>query len=285
LTGQTIEKTRDVGRPVGTARRLVRLDDVEFTHAPFPMAVARPAFDDDVYDDLSATFPPIDLFVHRPELGHKYSLSDLNNPAAYRRFLRANPVWREFLTEIKGDEFVDRWLRLLADAQIDLGLLDEPHVGRVQHVRNSLGRFRRGQIARQELRRRLRNRPRRTELSTRFEFSMLPADGGHIKPHTDAPQKLITLVFSMSRPDEWDPAWGGGTNMDVPREARHTYNHVNNYLDFGEVRPIKTFPFDPNQCVAFVKTFNSLHSVPPMTGPEGSMRRTLTLNIERAGVV
>ena len=30
---------------------------------------------------------------------------------------------------------------------------------------------------------------------------MLPANGGNIKPHTDAPQKLITLVFSIVGPD------------------------------------------------------------------------------------
>ena len=37
----------------------------------------------------------------------------------------------------------------------------------------------------------------------------------------------------------------------------------------------------PNQCVIFVKTFNSWHAVYPMTG-HGSqaLRKTLTINIE-----
>ena len=52
-----------------------------------------------------------------------------------------------------------------------------------------------------------------------------------------------------------------------------------------EVEKLRTFAFLPNQCVIFVKTFNSLHGVPPMTGPPGVMRRTLTINIERAGIV
>ena len=44
---------------------------------------------------------------------------------------------------------------------------------------------------------------------------------------------------------------------------------------------IDTFEFTPNQGVIFVKTFNSWHSVRPMTG-KGSklMRKTLTINIE-----
>ena len=44
---------------------------------------------------------------------------------------------------------------------------------------------------------------------------------------------------------------------------------------------IDVFEFEPNQCVVFVKTFNSWHCVRPMQG-NGSqaMRRTLTINIE-----
>ena len=49
------------------------------------------------------------------------------------------------------------------------------------------------------------------------------------------------------------------------------------WLEFSDGLNIITL----NQCVVFVKTFNSLHSVPPMRG-KGSkaMRRTLTINIE-----
>ena len=38
---------------------------------------------------------------------------------------------------------------------------------------------------------------------------------------------------------------------------------------------------EPNQAVLFVKTFNSLHCVRPMTGPAEAMRRTLTVNLRR----
>jgi hypothetical protein len=264
---------------------LVKTDSIEFTYAPFPMAVVRPVFDEDVYEELSSSFPSVDKFKYRPELGRKYSLSEVNNPEEYHDFLRSHELWRRLFEEIKSDAFVERWLRLLADNGIDLGILDGPEVDRTQHLRNSFGRLRRGQITLDEFRRRMRNRPRRPELSTRFEFSMLPADGGHIPPHTDAPQKVITLVFSMCRPGEWDPAWGGGTNMDRPRDERLTYNQMNRSLEFEDVEPFKTFEFEPNQVALFIKTFNSLHSVPPMTGPEGRMRRTLTLNIELAGYV
>jgi hypothetical protein len=44
---------------------------------------------------------------------------------------------------------------------------------------------------------------------------------------------------------------------------------------------LETYPFQPNQAVMFVKTFNSWHSVRPMTGTGSkAMRKTLTINIE-----
>ena len=44
---------------------------------------------------------------------------------------------------------------------------------------------------------------------------------------------------------------------------------------------IDTYEFSPNQAVMFIKTFNSWHSVRPMTGKgTDAMRRTLTINIE-----
>jgi hypothetical protein len=46
---------------------------------------------------------------------------------------------------------------------------------------------------------------------------------------------------------------------------------------------LDTFEFTPNQVVVFVKTFNSWHSVRPMTGAGSPlMRKTLTINIEAA---
>jgi hypothetical protein len=44
---------------------------------------------------------------------------------------------------------------------------------------------------------------------------------------------------------------------------------------------LHTYPFQPNQVIVFVKTFNSWHSVRPMTGTGSKhLRKTLTINIE-----
>jgi hypothetical protein len=110
---------------------------------------------------------------------------------------------------------------------------------------------------------------------------MLPADGGSVIPHTDVPKKLVTLVVSMVEEGEWDPRWGGGTEVDRTTDFRYAYNWLNRPVPFERVEALHTYEFAPNQCVVFVKTFNSLHCVRPMRGAGSSaMRRTLTINIE-----
>ena len=124
---------------------------------------------------------------------------------------------------------------------------------------------------------------RATALKTRFEFSMLPVDGGHIKPHTDSPGKLITLVVSFCDHGEWQSSFGGGTSVLRAVDPRQSFNHMNRQLEFADTETLYTFPFQPNQCVIFVKTFNSLHAVSPMEGRSSkAMRKTLTINIEIA---
>ena len=110
---------------------------------------------------------------------------------------------------------------------------------------------------------------------------MLPADGGHVLPHTDSPGKIITIVVSMARPGEWDPSFGGGTDINRARDAKLKFNYVNRQAGFEDMEVLHTFEFRPNQAVVFIKTYNSWHSVRPMT-VKGSplMRRTLTIVVE-----
>jgi hypothetical protein len=195
--------------------------------------------------------------------GDKWSLSEINNPEKYHDFLRTNSDWKELYEEVKSKKFIDQVLDTLIKSKINLGL--------VSGVRDDFWR---------RLKKLFQARKANDELTARFEFSMMSANGGYIYPHTDSPQKLITLVLSMSRPGEWDESWGGGTDMMRPLDASDNFNFMNRYLGFNEVDVIQTMAYEPNQCVIFIKTFNSLHAVRPMSGPRDVMRRTLTINIE-----
>jgi len=180
----------------------------------------------------------------------------------------STPIWRELHRWIKSDDFLRGVMEALRARHIDLGYKKLPTTARrlAKLARNlTRGRLDAGQ----------------PPLSARFEFSMLPAEGGHVIPHTDSPGKIVTLVVSMVGEGEWDPAFGGGTDVNRPKDARLCYNELNRQAAFDDVEVLDTYEFTPNQAVVFVKTFNSWHSVRPMTGNgSAAMRKTLTINIE-----
>jgi hypothetical protein len=248
---------------------LFSYDHLRFRYEPFPIGIAKPAIAEDFYRELAANYPPRELFAYLPKVGHKYSLSEKSNREAYSRFIQSHALWRELHAWIKSDAFIPAVMRVLKAHHIDLGHKDLSGAKRALKTVKNLARG--------------RPRPLPPRLNTRFEFSMLPADGGYIMPHTDSPSKIVTLIVSMAGPDEWNPAFGGGTDVNRPKDVRLAFNRMNAQAEFDDMEVLDTFAFTPNQVVVFVKTFNSWHSVRPMSGTGSPlMRKTLTINIEAA---
>jgi hypothetical protein len=241
-------------------------DNLTFRYEPYPIGLAKPLMEPGVYREFLENYPPIERFKYIEKLGHKYSLSEHFTPDAFGKFLRENPLWNDFNRWIKSRDFARGVLGALAERSLDLGL--DPDMTAVR-----------------QWRRRMTHSGRLTcnaaRLVSRFEFSMLPAAGGHILPHTDSPSKVITLVVSMVDEGEWEPSFGGGTDVNQARDIKRNFNQTNEQGRFEDMDVIDTFEFTPNQAVIFIRTFNSWHSVRPMTGQGTSaMRKTLTINIE-----
>lgn len=246
---------------------MLSFKNVRFLYDPYPIGVARDIFEEQFYRALVASFPPVELFSFMPLLGNKYSLSEVNNRDAYENYIRTSPAWLEFHKWIKREEFPGEIISMLREHKIDLDVPSQtngPGASRLRrlalgHVRSSV-----------------------PTLNARFEFSMLPASSGFILPHTDSPQKIITLVVGILPEGEWDPSFGGATEVLKPKDITNNYNFKNRYLEFDEVETLAAFDYRPNNCIIFIKTFNSLHAVRPMTATvQNLMRKTLTINIER----
>ena len=243
-------------------------DHLRFRYEPFPIGIARPAIAPSLYEELVASYPPLDLFAYHPKVGHKYTLSEKSNADKYHDVLRTRPVWGELHRWIKSDAFIVNIMDTLRAHQIDLGYHGEPPLA--QRLRRASRRLVRG---------RFDLMPQR--LRSRFEFSMLPAEGGSVIPHCDSPGKIVTLIVSIVREGEWDASFGGGTDVNRHRDPLQSFNELNRRAEFDEMEILDTYDFLPNQIVMFIKTFNSWHSVRPMTGSGSkAMRRTLTINIE-----
>ena len=205
-------------------------ENAQFDYEPYPICYIPNVLDASLYKALQETYPSVELFKFKQMLGDKYSLAEKNNKQFYFDFLKKNEAWREFYHCIKTKKFIQDTFGFLREHNIDLG------VRRFVYTKN-MGRKRKGPIWR------IANK---TMLRSRFEFSIMRANGGHILPHTDDPRKLATLVLSFIKKDEWNDAWGGGTDVVLPKDRTLTYNQMNGQLPFDKVERIKTFPFNEN---------------------------------------
>ena len=234
-------------------------------YEPYPIIYFNELIEPEIYRKLLANWPDTELFVEKPGLGSKYSLSERNNKSDYLKFIKNTPCWKNFYNFIKSPDFIESTLLFLKQKNIDLYLPNYKTVSK-SHKRSSSILSRLNRVI---------------ELNARFEFSMMDAHLGNILPHTDDPNKIITIVISMIKQDEWDPSWGGGTQICSPKDKSLLYNFKNKYLNFHDVDIIDEFPFVPNQGICFIKTHNSWHQVAPLRGPmNGPLRKTITLNIE-----
>jgi hypothetical protein len=246
-------------------------DHLRFRYEPFPIGLARPLMDQGLYEALLDNYPPVELFNSHMEYGKddiKYALTEKLNPERYYKFVKSNPIWRDFHAWVTRGNFLREALETLKQHNIDI---DHEYQSRAQRIRGRLKDLRKGRLCAHQ-----------APLMARFEFSALPANGGMVVPHTDARRKLVTFVVSMVREGEWDPRFGGGLDMNRPRDPRLNYNQINYHAGFDQMEVVDTFEFMPNQAVIFIKTFNSWHSVRPMTGGHSAaFRKTLTINIMR----
>ena len=244
---------------------MFNFQNAQFEYEPYPVCFIPEILEPSVNQELAETYPARDLFHFSRNIGVKYSLSEINNKKIYEDFLGKNSRWLEFYKAVKCRDFVEQIAGFLKSHHIDLKLdgfkyTPSPRCRR----RGPISRVLNTQVIR-----------------SRFEFSAMPAKGGGIRPHTDAPTKLVTLVMAFMKEGEWNEStWGGGTSVIVPKDRSRVYNFHNRFMEFEETEVLKTYPFTPNQCLLFIKTYNSWHSVQPMTGPETVLRKTLTINIE-----
>lgn len=114
---------------------------------------------------------------------------------------------------------------------------------------------------------------------TNLEFSYLPANGGHILPHTDTPKKLITIVIYF--PFDWNKEWGGEfcAHSHLNKKIEDFTNLSMGNIQYKDLNDIYCPEFIDNRGVIMQRSNKSIHSVKKIKGPEGIFRTSLTINI------
>ena len=99
--------------------------------------------------------------------------------------------------------------------------------------------------------------------------------GYGIGPHTDAANKIVTLLFYLPAGREHEHL---GTSIYQPRDPSAHFKS-NKHYKYEEFRRIYTAPFRPNTLFAFARSDRSFHGVEPIDTP-GIVRDLLILNIK-----
>lgn len=213
---------------------MLSLKKLTVRHEPFPMGVAADVFEPTVYQQLVDNFPPL-LLANRcgtDKHGLKFSIAEEFEPKRYFGFLRAVPIWQKFYDYTQSDEFFTHVFDTMDRAQVAI-----PGGG----------------------------------YCSRFEFSFVPADGGIVTPHRDAPPKVIAFVIPFT-PD-WQSEWGGTTDMLETDKDAKDYG-----VAYDDCRPVLQVPFVSNTANFLKRTDKSWHGV-KCHGPAGKFRKSITLNV------
>ena len=263
---------------------MLNFKNTRFRHDPYPIGFAQDVLPQSLYETLISVFPKTELLRQAANMGeNKFLLTEFDG-AGYFSIIDSHPAWREFYDHVKSRSFIEHMLKFLVDSGIDQGLRGIP-IAASNHYDNAAS-----QLAAKVDRKLKRLMPGGDSgvaghLTSRFEFSALKGDGGSHIPHTDAPRKVISLVLSMMKEGEWNQAWGGGTAVCKPKDMSKNFNYMNRYMPFEEVDVLESFPFVPNGCVIFVKTFNSWHTVMPYKADPRVVRKSVVINIDYSHAV
>lgn len=243
---------------------------LSFTYEPFPIGFGHGVFSSEFYARMVKDYPPVELHVPAGKTGKEFVLDAEFAPRTFRDFVSTHSVWREFRDYFTSKLFIKDTLQFLQRRDIDLGLVTSSELNWKGKIEAVLSQIMRGHLPKG-----------RTQLSSRFAFWSESVDGACIMPHTDAVSKIITLCLPVVKEGSWNQAWGGATEMMRMKDPTKSFNVINKRVDFDAAETIASYPFDSNQCLLFIKTFNSLHCVKPMRGNDRSiLRKMLVVNIE-----
>ena len=106
---------------------------------------------------------------------------------------------------------------------------------------------------------------------------IMDAENYHIGPHTDAPWKIVSLLFYLPSDESLKDL---GTSIYLPNETGRRCKGGPHYK-FEEFTEIFRAPFVPNSCLGFWKTDDSWHGVAPIT--RACRRDVLLFNLYAVG--
>lgn len=266
--------------PTLDALRLAR-PDARVTTKPFFVLEIDNYLPAELYARLLATYP------NPSEGGHTHSMKNYlkSGSEAFAAFLAGQPEWARLIQFMNSDAF----LAHVFEYALPMMRTARGISANRRWVRNGKP-VDGGPSVGTSLASRLTDPLRTVEIETGFELSAM--ENGHcITAHSDAPNKLVSILLYFPFPD-WQPEWGGGTQFFRPKsevaERRWCNPDVNHIKNFGaaglkqfaeDMECFRSTPFAPNYLTMFCKSNHTFHAVDTIACPTNRRRNTLVLNV------
>lgn len=115
-------------------------------------------------------------------------------------------------------------------------------------------------------------------LELRFHWHFAPT-GCSVSPHCDAARKLGSHIFYFNTEKDWNPAWGGATEI-LDDGGRFSRRSAPRFEDFEVAAVARSLG---NHSLLFSRRGDSWHGVRELSCPEGRLRRVFIVVINRNG--
>lgn len=257
---------------------MINFNNSKFFSKPFVHCVFEEIFLEKDYNSLVENFPSLDQMekMYDPKGENKFNkfqLSSRNHSKKFNKVMMKNKFYKKVTDYLLSDFFLENLVNNLKKQNIEFGVTFRKNSYKRKFF-DVIKNFLPGFIL----------KPKEV-LNVVVEFSAIPSNQGYLKPHSDGPAKLASIVIPI-RDEKWKDEYNGGTNLLEPRDEKRVFNVKNNTLEFEETKIIKVIDFKKNQMLIFPKTFNSLHSVGPLKGLDKNYyRKSLTLNLEKKIII
>jgi len=222
----------------------------------------------DQYKKLCDSFPGEEWFEDIIE-GNKKRINSRRSRAIFEKFCATHPEWQQLFDQLNAKPFVESLYQLLKEP---LRTIRGPIGGRAWRLDSGADNDAEQGPDALSAADRLKRRA-----VMNFEFSRLET-GSNVPPHTDAPEKLATLILYFATP-EWREEWGGGTLFYVPKDKALMRNWHNRRVPFDEATPVLNNEFVPNRLFIFTKSEDSLHGLPDISCPPDIARNSVNINL------
>lgn len=221
---------------------MLNFEHIQFLSDPYPIGFAAPVMDDAVYHEMANSFPSLDRckVVNSSLRKSTYVLADHPDPKPFFDYVAEYPIWTQWDKYIRGPQFLSQVRQVIKQLGVKVPLLQK-------------------------------------KCYPRWTFTVL-GHGACLPPHTDAACKIVTLALSMRHHSErWEPSWKGSTDVLKSKDPTQVHPYPGRFEDFDVVH---RYPYGFNQCVMFIKSDTSWHSVGPWEAPHGQLRKAVIVNIE-----